>query len=86
MGHAHAFMHNTLLTLTSSSLHVKGLTQRSYGWNNEGNMLILTELNNQCGTNHTTPLPLPGLLGPNHNYSRPLTCYGVTVTPPPLMG
>jgi hypothetical protein len=80
MGHAHAFMHNTLLILTSSLLHVKGLTQRSYGWNNEGYMLILTELNNQCGTNHTTPLP--GLLGPNHNYSRPLTCYAVTVTPP----
>jgi hypothetical protein len=36
-------------------------------------MMTLTQLNNQCGTNLTTPVPLLGLLGPNHNYYMLLT-------------
>jgi hypothetical protein len=71
-------MHSTPLTL-SPSLCVKGLTRRCYGWNNEGYMLTLTHLNNQCGTNPTTPLPLLGLLSPNHNYYMLLIGWSVTV-------
>jgi hypothetical protein len=44
-------------------------------------MLTLTQLNNQCVTNRTNSLPFLGLLGPNHNYYRLLTGWGVTVTP-----
>jgi hypothetical protein len=47
-------------------------------------MLILIQLNNQCGTNPTTPLPLLGMLGPNHNYYRLLTGEGVTPSTPLL--
>jgi hypothetical protein len=69
VGRAHVFMYSTALTL-SSSLHVKGLTWRCYDWNNESYMLILTQLNNQCGTNPTTSLPLLDHLGSNHNYYK----------------
>jgi hypothetical protein len=44
-------------------------------------MLTLTQLNNQCETNLT--YPLLGLFGPNHNYYKLLTGWGVTITPLP---
>jgi hypothetical protein len=82
VGRNRIFMHSTSLMLPFSSLHVKGLTRRCYCWNNEGYMLTLTQLKNQCGTNPTTSLPLLCLLGPKHNYYRLLTGWGITVNPP----
>jgi hypothetical protein len=64
--------------MLSSLLLVKRLTQRCYGWNNEDYMLTFTQLNNQCATNHTAPLPLLGLLVLNHNNYKLLTGLGVT--------
>jgi hypothetical protein len=84
VGRADVFIHSTPLTL-SPSLWVKGLTRMCYGWNNKSYMLTLNHLNNQCGANPTTSLPLLGLLGPNHNNYRLLTGCGVTVVLPPLM-
>jgi hypothetical protein len=71
------FMYSTPLTLLFL-LRVKELTRMCYGWNIVGNMLTLIKLNNQCGTNPTTSLPLLGHLGLNHNYymaTNGLECY-----------
>jgi hypothetical protein len=75
MGWAHIFMHSNPLLL-SSSLCVKGLTRRCYGWNKKGNILTLTQLNNQHLTNPSTSLPLLGHLGLNHNYDKATNMLG----------
>jgi hypothetical protein len=77
VGRVHVFMHSTPLMILLS-LHVKGLTQRCYGWNNKVYILTITHLNNQCETNPTSSLPLLAHLGPNHNYEKAtnwLRCY-----------
>jgi hypothetical protein len=72
-------MRSTSLTL-SSSLHVKGLTQRCYIWNDKAYKLALTLLSFQGGAkptnhNHTNHL---GYMGQLHNYNKLQMGWGVT--------
>jgi hypothetical protein len=83
VGRADVFIHSTPLTL-SPSLWVKGLTRMCYGWNNKSYMLTLNHLNNQCGANPTTSLPLLGLFRPQPQQLQATNGLGCYSCPPSL--